>query len=187
MKIAVSLVCINDESKFLTKQAIQTSLLPTVGGRNGIFVMLSSAHKYWSQYQEYVETNMKKDEEDKENYGTPCEQSGSMVDGNLCFNGRRCFVQHWSQMIKYNNLYAMTVQRALNAVDGNQDEESFATQYNNKFLAIKTSSFFDIKQLSDNGKTFQNYNAYQYLNNVNYCVIGAVDKILLSTLNFVNL
>ena len=137
--------------------------------------MLSSAKKEWCQYQDYVEGNIKKDREDFDNYGIKYSERGSMDEGNLCFNGRRCFVQHWSQMIKYNNLYAMTVQRALNSVDGNQDEESFATQYNNKFLSVKSASFFDINQLFDNGKTFQDYSAYKYVNNVNYCIIAGLD------------
>ncbi|MGL5716120.1 MAG: hypothetical protein ACRCX2_24095, partial [Paraclostridium sp.] len=168
-------LALNDESKFLSKQAIQSSLLPTIGGRNGIFVMLSSAHDKWSQYQDYVEQNMQQDIEDNHNKGTKCIMSGSMENGDLCFNGRRLFVQHWTQMIKYNNLYAMTVQRALSAVDNNRNEESFATQYDNRFLAVKTASFFDVKALKENGVTFQHYDAQKYLNNTNYCIIGGVD------------
>lgn len=166
---------LSDESKFLTKQAIQTSMLPAVGGRGGQFVMLSSAHNEWSQYQEYVESNMEQDLEDYHNLGTRCIMSGSNETRDLCFNGRRLFIQHWSQMIKYNNTYAMTVQRALRAVDNNRDEESFATQYDNRFLAVKSASFFDIKALKDMKTVFQHYDIYRYLNNYNYCIIGAVD------------
>lgn len=168
-------VAICDESKFLTKQSIQTNLLPCVGGRNGVFVMLSSAHDKWSQYQDYVELNMQKDLDDAHTLNTRCIRSGSMEDGNLCFNGRRLFVQHWSQMIKYNNLYAMTVQRALSAVDNNRNEESFATQYDNKFLSIKSASFFDINALKKDGQVFKHYDINKYINNTNYCIIAGVD------------
>lgn len=165
---------LSDESKFLSKRDLQVSMIPAVGGRSGTFVMLSSAHDKWSQYQEYVERNMEQDIEDNHNFGTRCIQSGSMEEGNLCFNGRRLFVQHWSQMIRYNNSYAMSVQRALSAVDGNRNDESFATQYDNRFLSVKSASFFDINTLKD-GQTFQNYDVQSYINNVNYCIIGAVD------------
>ena len=177
---------LSDESKFLTKQAIQTSMLPAVGGRGGTFVMLSSAHDKWSQYQEYVEINKQLDLEDHNNLGTRCIISGSEETKDLCFNGRRLFIQHWSQMIRYNDKYAMTVQRALMAVDNNRDEESFATQYDNRFLAVKSSTFFDINTLKENGNVFQNYDVQSYINNVNYCIIAGVDKTL-STLNLVNL
>lgn len=166
---------LSDESKFLTKQAIQTSMLPAVGGRSGIFVMLSSAHNKWSQYQEYVEMNMELDLEDYHNLGTRCVMSGSNETRDLCFNGRRLFIQHWSQMIRYNNKYAITIQRALNAVDNNRDEESFATQYDNRFLAVKSASFFDIRALKEMKTVFQHYDAHKYLNNYNYCIIAGVD------------
>ena len=147
-------------------------MLPAVGGRSGIFVMLSSAHNKWSQYQEYVEMNMELDLEDYHNLGTRCIMSGSNETRDLCFNGRRLFIQHWSQMIRYNNKYAITIQRALNAVDNNRDEESFATQYDNRFLAVKSASFFDIRALKEMKTVFQHYDAHKYLNNYNYCIIA---------------
>lgn len=137
--------------------------------------MLSSAHDKWSFYQDVVERNMQLDLEDFHNFGTRCITTGSNETKNLSFNGRRLFVQHWEEMIKYNNLYAMTVQRALTSVDNNRDEEEFATQYDNRFLSVKTSSFFDIIALRKENLVFKHYDANQYLNNTNYCIIAGVD------------
>lgn len=138
-------------------------------------MLLSSAHEKWSLFQEYVEENMKLDIEDHENLGTRCIRSGSIETKNLCFNGRRLFIQHWEQMVKSNGVYAMTVQRALKSVGGDRNEESFATQYDNLFLSVKTSTFFDAKQLLASGTCFQQYNPSKYINNEKYVIVAGVD------------
>ncbi len=163
---------LNDESKFLKKKDIETSILPTVGGRSGSMVMLSSAHNKWSQFQEYVKKNKKDDISDHAEYGTRLIKTGSETTRNLCFNGRRHFEQHWERMIQHNSTYAQTVNRALN-ITGREDE-SFATQYDNLFLADKTSSFYDIETLKNLG-AFVHKDFYSYVNNANYVIIAGFD------------
>lgn len=165
---------LSDESKFLTGKAIRTSMLPCVGGRGGQFVMLSSAHDTWSAYQDFIEKNMIADREDNEDKGTRCIITGSTESRNLCFNGRRHFQQHWDRMVDHNDEYAMTVDRALESVSSNREDPSFATQYDNIFLSKKSSSFFDINELSELG-IFKYYNPHEFINNPKYCIVAGWD------------
>lgn len=175
---------LSDESKFLSKKVIHGSMLPTMGNRMGIFVELSSAHDEWSEFQNQVEQNIAMDKKDHDEFNTKClystwgdkELDINAVDKVKTFNGRRHFEQHWEDMIMQNPGYATAVARELQAVGNNRDDREFATMYDNKFLSRKTSSFFDINDLSkEMPKIFESEHVSRYINNPNYVIISGWD------------
>jgi RNA binding exosome subunit len=178
---------LSDEIKFLSRKVLNTSLLPTVGQRVGIFVGLSSAHDEYSEYQNIVEKNIINDIIDSEEKGVELyfktwdgkkSLDRNRLDNIRIFKGKRHFQQHWEELITQNQGYAIAVDRELDAVGNNRDDPSFATQYDNKFLSKKSSSFFDVKELSENiSYIFEEteINAYRYLSDPKYCIIAGWD------------
>lgn len=117
---------LGDEAKFYSRQNLFKSVLPCVGGRTGIKVLISSADEYYCEFQRLVESNIKEYKKD---------------------NIIRHIEFHWENMIQYNPSYQITVMSQLKAVGGNRNDPTFATQYDNKFLSSGGSDFFDISTM----------------------------------------
>ena len=141
-----------DEAKFYPRSNLLTSVIPCVGGRTGIKILISSAHEYYSEFQGIVERNIR----------------DYKKDGIV-----RHIEFHWEKMTKYNPSYLMTVMSALSAVDGNRNDPNFATQYDNKFLSKGGSSFFNMQYMKDIGSALE-YNPLIYMND-NYTIVGGWD------------
>lgn len=177
---------LNDEGKFLSKHILHRSLIPTVGNRVGIFVMLSSAHHEYSEYQATIERNIRNDIKDFEELGVPFNcitWSGNPTDKDRLddiksFSGRRHLQINWESdnVILENQGYSLAVERELEAVGGDRNDISFATQYDNRFTSSRSASFFDIKELrSTYNKIFEDDNINKYLDNGKYTIIAGVD------------
>ena len=165
-----------------SRKVIYGSMLPTLGNRNGVFVALSSASHDYCLFQDMIEKNIISDMEDVENGNFPDIQystwDGSSYDKSrpdniMEFVGRTCYIAHWSSMVLQNNGYALAISRA---IANGRDDPDFATQYDNKFLSKKTSTFFDIKELHNNyTKMFEHDNVQKYLNDPKYTIIAGLD------------
>ena len=171
-----------DEAKFLNTSVIYSSIAPTAGGRGGQIFFLSSASKDYCEFQKLVFNNIitDMDEDDKGIInGVICKtRDGSSfdktrVDNVQVFEGKRCFIQNWREMILENNTYALTIHRAKQE---GENSESFKTQYENMFLSTMSSTFFDPKTLSENyPKIFEDENVQKYLNNPMWTIIAGWD------------
>ena len=172
-----------DEGKFYEKKTLEVSLIPTVGNRVGVFCMLSSASEDYCYMQDRIEQNIVEDmievEEkgEKVSYvtwdGRPYDRN--QIDNIKIFKGKTHYQAHYSTMIMENRGYALAVARALSG--SGEEDPSFQTQYHNKFLSRKSSSFFDIKILRKNYKNmFEDENIDKYLDNPDYVIIAGWDK-----------
>lgn len=143
---------LSDEAKFYPRTNLHRSVLPCVNGRTGIKVLISSADEYYSEYQNIVERNIREYKKDG-------------IVRHIEF--------HWKDMVKYNPSYKIAVMGALAALDGNRNDPSFATQYDNKFLSKGGSSFFGMEYMK-NIRAVQNYDPLRYMTN-EYVIIGGYD------------
>ena len=172
-----------DEFKMFgtNRRVIYSSLMPTLGARNGIFLAMSSASHEYCLFQELCSKNADDDFDDYENGNIDLKYETrdgrnfekGRFDNVKIWEGLRMFIQHYSQMVMDgNDAYSITISRMLH--EGMTDE--FLTQYDNKFLSNKTSDFFDIKNLRENHRNiFEDDNIQKYMDNPKYVLIGGLD------------
>lgn len=170
-----------DEAKMISKNIFLTSLLPTVGGRNGILLAMSSASSTHCYFQTLVEQNVDFDR-------TLLEQGGRdyiYMKGQFNERGFECmgetlFIKNFRSMIVENYQYTQTIQRFLNTIGCNISEmdsiqdPSWLSQYENIFSSDKKSSFFDIgdmRQLDCVKDVDPNF----YIGNSNWVIVAGWD------------
>jgi hypothetical protein len=170
-----------DEAKFISKNIFLTSLLPTVGGRNGILLAMSSASSNHCYFQTLVEQNIDFDR-------TLLEQEGRdyiKVKGKFNERGFECigetlFIKNFRSMIQENYQYTQTIQRFLNTIGCSIGEiesvqdPSWLSQYENIFSSDKKSSFFDIGDLRQLD-TIQDVNPHYYIGNKDWVIVAGWD------------
>lgn len=162
-----------DEMKMVAKNIFLTSLLPCSGGRLGRNILISSASDKPSYFQQLVEQNYRMEIEDVKNNQLKAQISGEFNKPGFSFVGNRLFIQNWRQMSRDNHKYSQTVSRAINAVDGDMNDKSFLTQYENVFSDTGSTQFYNIKDL--NGSFFDETNYRKYVNNSNYVIVAGWD------------
>ena len=169
-----------DEFKFMKKREVYSSILPIIGARNGLFLAMSSASHDYCLFQDVCSKNADDDfgdfldEKIEVDYttrdGRPYEKGN--FENIKTWEGMRLFIQHYSEFMEENSQYSLAISRSLQ--EGYTDE--FLTQYDNRFLATKTSDFFDIKTLKETHKNiFEDDNLQKYMDNPKYVLIGGLD------------
>lgn len=171
-----------DEARFIKASVLHTSIFPTATGRGGTIFLLSSAGKNYSEFQRFVTENIVADMEELEQGINPnviCKTRDkkpfdkNRMDNVMVFEGRRCIISNYREMVLENPTYALSIHRAKQ--EGEQSE-SFKTQYENMFLSTSSSSFFDPKSLSEQYKDiFLEENIEKYLNTPKWTIFMGFD------------
>lgn len=173
-------LAILDEAKMIEKQIFLTSLLPTLGGRSGILLCISSASNKHCYFQELVVKNCEFDYELKENGRNYIKYDGKFNQVGYDHFGETLFVKNFRTMIRDNFQYVQTIGRFLDTIGAdisdidNVTDESWRSQYENIFSSSRTSTFFDIGDL-DATNSFSSYSPSQYIGNKDWNIVAGWD------------